>query len=91
MKKFYDWSKDSSLKILRENHNYYDVLINNLQNKGKGNAAKNALEKANGIYITFQDADLKYDPQDFNKFINIFFKLCFLKKPIFLLIESCYT
>ena len=66
-----DGSKDNSLKILRENHNYYDVLINNLQNKGKGNAVKSALEKANGKYIVFQDADLEYDPQDFNKFVNL--------------------
>ena len=66
-----DGSKDNSLKILRENHNYYDVLINNLQNKGKGNAVKSALEKANGKYIVFQDADLEYDPQDFKKFINL--------------------
>jgi dolichol-phosphate mannosyltransferase len=54
-----DGSKDNSLKILRENHNYYDVLINNVQNKGKGNAVKSALEKANGKYIVFQDADLR--------------------------------
>ena len=66
-----DGSKDNSLEILRENHNYYDVLINNLQNKGKGNAVKSALEKANGKYIVFQDADLEYDPQDFKKFINL--------------------
>ena len=66
-----DGSKDNSLKILEENQNNYDVLINNLQNKGKGNAVKSALEKANGKYVIFQDADLEYDPQDFIKFINV--------------------
>jgi glycosyltransferase involved in cell wall biosynthesis len=66
-----DGSKDNSLKILKENHIYYDVLINNLQNKGKGNAVKSALEKASGKYIVFQDADLEYDPKDFNKFVNL--------------------
>ena len=66
-----DGSKDDTLKILQENENNYDVLINNLQNKGKGNAVKSALEKANGKYVTFQDADLEYDPQDFNKFVNL--------------------
>ena len=66
-----DGSKDDSLKILIENNNLYDVLINNSQNKGKGNAVKNALEKANGNYITFQDADLEYDPNDLTKFINL--------------------
>ena len=66
-----DGSKDNSLKILEENQNNYDLLINNLQNKGKGNAVKSALEKANGKYVIFQDADLEYDPQDFIKFINL--------------------
>ncbi len=66
-----DGSKDNSLKILQENQNNYDFLINNLQNKGKGNAVKSALEKANGKYVIFQDADLEYDPQDFIKFINV--------------------
>ena len=66
-----DGSNDDTLKILKENQNNYDILINNLQNKGKGNAVKSALEKANGKYITFQDADLEYDPQDFNKFVNL--------------------
>jgi glycosyltransferase involved in cell wall biosynthesis len=66
-----DGSKDDTLKILIENNNLYDDLINNSQNKGKGNAVKNALEKANGNYITFQDADLEYDPNDLTKFIKL--------------------
>ena len=66
-----DGSTDNSLKILNENHNLYDHLINNSQNKGKGNAVKSALEKASGKYITFQDADLEYDPNDFLKFIKL--------------------
>ena len=55
----------------KSDKNIYDVLINNVQNKGKGNAVKSALEKANGKYVVFQDADLEYDPQDFNKFVNL--------------------
>ena len=66
-----DGSTDNSLKILNENNNLYDCLINNSQNKGKGNAVKGALEKASGKYIIFQDADLEYDPNDFHKFIKL--------------------
>ena len=69
-----DGSTDNSLKILNENHNLYDHLINNSQNKGKGNAVKSALEKASGKYITFQDADLEYDPNDFLKFTKLISK-----------------
>ena len=66
-----DGSTDNSLKILNENDNLYDHLINNSQNKGKGNAVKSALEKASGKYVIFQDADLEYDPNDFIKFIKL--------------------
>lgn len=66
-----DGSTDNSLKILNENDNLYDHLINNSQNKGKGNAVKSALENASGKYVIFQDADLEYDPNDFIKFIKL--------------------
>lgn len=69
-----DGSTDNSLKILNKNNNLYDCIINNSQNKGKGNAVKSALEKASGKYITFQDADLEYDPNDFLKFTKLISK-----------------
>lgn len=80
LKKFYqniqiivinDGSKDNSLKILESNKSLFDILINNLTNRGKGNAVKKGLEVADGDYITFQDADLEYDPEDFKKFLNL--------------------
>jgi len=66
-----DGSKDNSLEILENNKSLYDTLINNSTNKGKGNAVKKGLEVADGDYITFQDADLEYDPNDFKKFLNL--------------------
>ena len=80
LKKFYqniqiivinDGSKDNSLAILESNKSLFDILINNPTNKGKGNAVKKGLEVADGDYITFQDADLEYDPDDFKKFLNL--------------------
>ena len=65
-----DGSKDNSLEILENNKSLYDTLINNSTNKGKGNAVKKGLEVADGDYITFQDADLEYDPNDYQKLIN---------------------
>ena len=66
-----DGSKDNSLEILENNNSLFDTLINNSTNKGKGNAVKKGLEIADGDYITFQDADLEYDPNDFKKFLNL--------------------
>mgnify|MGYP001241506192 FL=1 len=66
-----DGSKDNSLEILENNKSLFDTLINNSTNKGKGNAVKKGLEVANGDYITFQDADIEYDPNDFKKFLDL--------------------
>ena len=66
-----DGSTDNSMKILEEHNYLYDEIIVNPVNKGKGNAVKKGIEKANGEYIIFQDADLEYDPSDFNKFFNL--------------------
>jgi len=66
-----DGSTDNSKRILEDNNRFYDLLINNEINKGKGNAVKKGIEAANGKYIIFQDSDLEYDPNDFVKFFNI--------------------
>ena len=66
-----DGSTDRSQEILNDNKNLYDNMIVNSTNGGKGNAVKKALEISEGEYITFQDADLEYDPMDFLKFINL--------------------
>ena len=66
-----DGSTDSSQEIIEKNKSLYDDTIVNSTNKGKGNAVKRGLEISKGEYVTFQDADLEYDPIDFIKFINI--------------------
>ena len=47
-----------------------NILVNHDFNKGKGEALKTGLKKATGEITIFQDSDLEYDPEDYNKLIN---------------------
>jgi glycosyltransferase involved in cell wall biosynthesis len=40
-------------------------------NQGKGAALRNALRLAREDYLVIQDADLEYDPRDFNRMVDI--------------------
>ena len=41
------------------------------KNFGKGNSIIKGIEESSGDLIIFQDADLEYDPKDYNKFIEV--------------------
>lgn len=49
-------------------------LFNHEQNKGKGSCLKTALKIASGHLVVIQDADLEYDPKDFNLLLKPFFE-----------------
>ena len=64
-----DCSRDNTNKLLRENETLYNYLLSLEINQGKGGAVLRGLEKANGDYILFQDADLEYSPKDYKSLI----------------------
>lgn len=66
-----DGSTDSSQEYLDKNKHLYDNIFVNQINLGKGNAVKKGIELSKGEYISFQDADLEYDPMDFVKFFKL--------------------
>ena len=66
-----DGSTDNTKTLLENNNDLYTSLINNTRNSGKGFSVKQGLKKASGEYIIFQDADLEYDPIEFEKFVKV--------------------
>ena len=65
-----DGSTDDSLKILKNNSNLYQKLINLEKNMGKGGAVREGLLASSGDYILFQDADMEYDPSEYSKLLK---------------------
>ena len=65
-----DCSKDRSKEILENYKNKIDHIIYHNKNYGKGAAIQSALKVSTGDIIIIQDADLEYDPKDYQKLIN---------------------
>lgn len=62
-----DASTDKTIELIKQNTHLYDKLIENKENCGKGAAIINSLNEVNGEYLLIQDADLEYDPSDYEK------------------------
>jgi glycosyltransferase involved in cell wall biosynthesis len=68
-----DGSTDGTTEILKNNiETKVKKIIYLEKNFGKGNAIKEAIKFVNGEIILIQDADLEYNPKDYNKMIEPF-------------------
>jgi glycosyltransferase involved in cell wall biosynthesis len=68
-----DGSTDGTTEILKKKiETKVNKIIYLVKNLGKGNAIKEAIKFVNGEIILIQDADLEYNPKDYNKIISPF-------------------
>ena len=65
-----DGSKDGTRELLKEFESKYKILFH-ARNMGKGAAIRTALYYSKGDIIIIQDADLEYNPDDYNELIQI--------------------
>lgn len=65
-----DGSSDDSVETLKNHANLYDILIERPVNGGKGAAVIDGLNEATGDYVLFQDADLEYDPANYDRLLE---------------------
>ncbi len=65
-----DFSSDNTIEKIKEYQNKNPALNISLfsqkKNKGKGAAIHKAISEATGDYLIVQDADLEYDPEEYN-------------------------
>lgn len=65
-----DNTEDVVTHYIKSNKELPITYLKHQKNKGKGAAIRTGISNANGDYIVIQDADLEYDPNEFNNLLK---------------------
>jgi glycosyltransferase involved in cell wall biosynthesis len=65
-----DHTEDAIKKYIVENPCLSIVYLSHEINRGKGAALHTGISRATGEYVVIQDADLEYDPQEYNDLLK---------------------
>ncbi len=65
-----DASTDGSYEILKEIEPSLSRLIRHARNQGKGASLRTGIQQATGDIVLIQDADLEYNPQEYDTLIS---------------------
>lgn len=68
-----DASTDGTKEILKELDGKYPIFYHTV-NQGKGAAIRTGLEHVTGDIVVIQDADLEYDPNDYDTLLPLIFE-----------------
>ncbi len=69
-----DGSTDMTERKIKEwikRNKTINCVVYSQENKGKGAAISNGIQKATGEYIVIQDADLEYNPEEIKKLLQL--------------------
>ena len=69
-----DGSTDNTKKLLSKLSNKRIRIINHSKNSGKGAAIRSAQKHVTGTHVIIQDADLEYEPTDYENLLKPFKK-----------------
>ena len=65
-----DNTEETALQYIAANPDLDILYFKHQKNLGKGAALHTGIQKASGEYLIIQDADLEYDPADYNALLK---------------------